>query len=209
MSTRNRNRAASATPVATEADAPVTPVEAVTETVQEQIQQPAKQPAVAVEEAAPVNIEPVDKFELVRVNGTPSQQAIVAILDKYKKEMAPGVSQSGHDQATQQYYLWRGLVTVINQTPVVEFRDTWSIVLQYFYEERNGVFGENYVFRAADQWRWDLKLLTEFQTLINLMILTRDRNTRALGLKQVDINRTLGSSYTEQGRQKLLTFYGK
>ena len=133
----------------------------------------------------------------------------VDTFENYVQHMAPGVPVSNDDGAKLQYGLWKAFQTLINNTPVENFKVVWGNVLSLCMLHSGGALGERYAFRFAAQWSQQVTQLTAYQALLNLVNLTANPNTRAVGLKQIDLNRALATGYTERGRQNLLSFYGK
>jgi hypothetical protein len=69
------------------------------------------------------------------------------------------------------------------------------------------VFNERHAFRFADQWIWDLDELDAYFGLLNLMKLTANPATRVDGLKRVSLQSTLEKGFSEEGRQRITSFY--
>ena len=145
--------------------------------------------------------------EGVKTNGSDFQKNLLTALETYVFEMAPGKRHLNDDAAMKQYTLWVTLRNVINDAPVEEFRNLWSMVLAFFVEYAEKSFHERYVFRFTEHWRWSKQELDGFLSILNLIKLTADPKVRAVGLKRVDLNRALVSPITDDGRNRLLNFY--
>ncbi len=143
----------------------------------------------------------------IRSKGTTHQKNLVSALDSYVEKMHPSQTPTDDEGARHQYNLWRALIFVIDQSPQDEFKKLWYIVLAYFEEYKQTVFHDRYVFRFSEFWQWSDDQLTALQRLINIIKLTCNVDTRAKGLKQVDLNRSLDTGITDIGRQKLVSFY--
>ncbi len=191
---------------------------------QEQLQQPEEEQPVIGEQPVTVedtqataevkNTEPsasTDELEILlaqmRKEGTQAQKNLIYALDTYVDVMAPGKPMNSETGARYQYTFWKAVQTVIESSPEGEFKRLWSILLAYAEKHKNGVFGDRYLFRFADQWHQSESELTAFQRAMNLVRLTSDPEQRAKGLKQVDLQRSLEETFTEQGRSRLLNFY--
>ena len=172
---------------------------------------PKTAPAPAAKPAAAAPAVVSNSFnamvEGVKTNGSDFQKNLLTALETYVFEMAPGKRHLNDDAAMKQYTLWVTLRNVINDAPVEEFRNLWSMVLAFFVEYAEKSFHERYVFRFTEHWRWSKQELDGFLSILNLIKLTADPKVRAVGLKRVDLNRALVSPITDDGRNRLLNFY--
>ncbi len=213
----NEANSAAATPAADTVAAPVV----APETAAPQVIQAAPAPApVATPKPAPV-AQPtkpaaapavtsnnfVATVAAIEANGSSFQQALLTALKTYVEEMAPGKRHLPDDAVMKQYTLWVTIRNVINSTPVEEFRNLWSLILAFFLQYGDNVFHERYVFRFTEHWRWSKQELDGFLRILNLIKLTADPKVRAVGLKQIDLNRALVLPITDDGRNRLLNFY--
>lgn len=147
------------------------------------------------------------QIETIRTSGTTNQKNLSNALDMYVIKMHPTVEVSEDEGARHQYNLWRALIFIIDDAPQDEFKKLWNIVLAYFEYYKDTVFHDRYVFRFSEFWQWSDDQLTALQRLINIIKLTSNQETRAKGLKQVDLNRSLDTGISDIGRQKLVNFY--
>lgn len=204
-------------PVKTEEVAPVSvpmeekEVEApVVKNVQEPV--PTAEAEVSVEkQAAPAkkqNFSTIQEYlDNVKANGTVLQKNLIAALDKYLEDLKPRKPVTVDKGANIQYLFWKTLQSAIENSSQEEFKSLWTIVLAYFNLFKDEAFHERYVYRFAEYWTASEDELSAFQRLLNLIKLTADPKERALGLKQVNVEKSLELIFSEQGRQKLLNFY--
>ena len=143
----------------------------------------------------------------IKVNGTVLQKNLIAALDKYLEDLKPRKPVTVDKGANIQYLFWKTLHSVIENSSQEEFKSLWTIVLAYFNLFKDDAFHERYVYRFAEYWAANEDELSAFQRLLNLIKLTADPKERALGLKQVNVEKSLELIFSEQGRQKLLNFY--
>ena len=134
-------------------------------------------------------------------------QSLVSSINDYVKGMKPGLIMDPNTGARNQYWFWKAIVTAVENTPDEEFRRMWNILLAYFNQYKNDVFGVRYVYRFSEHWNQSEDDLNAYQRILNLIILTCDPETRSTGLKQVDLDRTLDKIFTETGRQRVIGFY--
>lgn len=175
--------------------------------------QPAPQrPAPTVTPTQPA-AAPASSFsvqiENLKAKGSLSEKALIQALENYIEQMRPGKPVSENDGAHHQYTLWRVIHGLIHQIPPEEFPKHWNLLLSLFAQNQGEgqVFHDRYVFRFSEYWSRAEAELDGFQRVLNLIKLTADPQTRKLGLKQVSLDRTLSAGFTEDGRQKLLSFY--
>ena len=165
----------------------------------------------AVETVKEVIQEVVSAFEAkiaaIRAEGTIAGKALVHAFDLYFETMLPGKPVDPETGARAQFAFWRALYTVIHSAPQEEFKPLWNLVLAYFNNHAEDIFHSRYVFRFSESWSGSAVELAAFQRLLNLIHLTANPQTRAVGLKQVDLGRSLGDFFTEEDRQRLITFY--
>ena len=175
------------------------------------IEPPKVEPKVVVEVQKTTTPEPTEGLSVMlaamRKDGSASQKGLIYALDTYVERMAPGKPMDAETGAKHQHALWKAVQNVIESSPDGEFKRLWSILLAYAEEHKNGVFGDRYLFRFADQWHQSESELTAFQRAMNLVRLTSNPRARAKGLKQVDLQRSLEETFTEQGRARVLGFY--
>lgn len=141
---------------------------------------------------------------------TPTGQMFKATFDKYVSDMRPKRPVAAGDAARNQVVLVRTLCGIINILEGNEFHSVFNYVLQQFVAHREGALREVAIFRAIDENQLNPEQGKLFPRLINFLILTADPATRDLGLRQVDLQKTLaGELITEGGRRKVFQYFGK
>ena len=149
----------------------------------------------------------LSKIEEMRTAGTQAQKILIASLDKYITDMAPGKPLDVNVGARNQYNLWKAIIYVVDTAPIEEFKKLWSILLGFFEEYKDKAFHDRYVFRFAEYWLWSEHELNGLHRILNIIKLTSNPNERAHGLKQVDLDRSLAEGFSDDARQKLVNFY--
>lgn len=148
--------------------------------------------------------------EKLKRDGNVQERAFITAIEKYIADMAPGLIVPKEVSARNQFVLYRTLTTAINNNEYAVFRVLWNLFLGYVHKYDTGVFNERYMFRDADAWSYGSEELDFYHRLLNLAKLTANPATREFGLRQVDMGRSLRSSFiSEEGRSRLLEFYGK
>ena len=144
----------------------------------------------------------------IKASGTLAERTFVVQIEQYITAMQPGKPMTSEVGARNQIALWRTIFNCIERTEE-EFHKIYSLLLAYFEQYKDGVFHERYVFRFAEMMTLPPEELATYQRTINLIKITCSPLGRNQSLKQVDLSRTLKDVFSEPGRQKLLTFYGK
>ena len=152
--------------------------------------------AVVVHQAAKAAVKTIEEEQLIKG------------LEKYLEAMKPGSGIRGEVGVNQQYALWKLINEIINvsQTPS-QFKTLWNILLKFADEHKEGVFNMRYINRFAEHWAWSREELLGYQYIVNLIMLTANPATRAIGLRQVDIHKSLSSGFNEEARQAIIGFY--
>lgn len=140
-------------------------------------------------------------------NGSEASRTLLAGLSKYMENMVPGVPQSKTEGPANQLMLWRTIRGLI-EAESEDFGNAWGVMLGLFTKHAEGVFHERYVFRFMDNIAIAAHELSAFQNILDLIRLTADPKTRVSSLKQTDMTRTLAKGFSENGRQRILGFYG-
>ena len=193
--------------VSAEAQDPTTPVVEDNSTPVVEVAEKAEVEAVVTEAVEAVADTFANRIDQLRETGSASVKALLHSFDTYFDILAPGKTVDGDHGARAQYAFWRAMYVVIHNAPQEEFKQLWNIILAYFNNHAEGIFHSRYVFRFSEHWSASEVELTAFQRLLNLIHLTADPQTRAVGLKQVDLDRTLGVFFTDEDRQRLISFY--
>ena len=156
-------------------------------------------------------VKDLSAFELmvqkIKTDGTAEQKRLILGIEQYMQRMTPGMQVDFNEGARHQHTLWKMIQGVIERAPQDQFKKMWSILLAYFEEHKDGVFGDRYVYRFSEFWHQGESELNAFQRIINVIKLTSNPQERELGLRQVDLNRSLDEVFTEQGRQRIMAYY--
>lgn len=166
-------------------------------------------PKIEAVQTKKVGLSFEQKVADLKKTGSVHMQSLITELEIYIFKMAPGKPIDATDGAHMQYVLWKTIDKVTRTAPREEFKALWSILLGYFYNYRETVFNERYVYRFADQWNHSTVYLEMLQRVINLIKLTCDQSTMQKGLNQVSLKRTLDDGFEEEARQRIISYYGK
>lgn len=181
------------------------PVEVVKPTAAPRVEQRAVQDNTKTAKQNFTNID--DYITSLKETGTVSQKNLIAALEKYLEDMRPRKPILSEKGAEFQYQFWKTLQAVAEHSSNEEFKSLWTIILAYFDKYQEEAFHYRYVNRFSEYWSHDVDELSAYQRLINLIKLTAVPKERALGLKQINLNLSLGLVFSEQARQKITNFY--
>lgn len=134
-------------------------------------------------------------------------RAVEDRLKTYVETMAPGRVLSAQDGAFQQTQLWQGVINFLLQQPAEVFMAGWAHLLEVINENRGACFSPAYINRFRENVRMTLPERRNFERLMHLAMQTSDRRSRALALRQIDMNVILAGLPSESQRQKLVGFY--
>lgn len=167
----------------------------------------AKAKVQVVEKPAPAATNLSDLVAQIKKSGTIAQKSLVASIETYMANMAPGKPVSNEDGDKYQYQFWKTIQNLVHNAPVDEFKSLWNLLLMFVHQHKQGVFHDRYIFRFSEYWIHSVEELNGFQRILNLINLTCDPATRAVGLRQVNLDATLADGFTEEARQRILGFY--
>lgn len=196
----------------TTAEAPVTPPSAPAPEVIETASAPAP-----VAEAKPVTAATIEKMVAVEESAiegldsalkkaTGSTRILFSVLRDYIVAMAPNRPVGVQEGCAQQVQLYRTLNNFLNSVDGNDFQEAFGIVLGVAHLERDRSFAETHLFRFFDNVSLSANEISAFQRLLNLIKLTADHRSRAIGLKQLNFGATV-AGLSEVAQNKLASFY--
>lgn len=143
-----------------------------------------------------------------RLAATKNQVAINAIesIKDYMVKMGPGKTMTLEEGNRHQVTLFRSIRSVIEYTGQ-EFQLTMVLMLRLFDEYKNDVFHERYVFRFMDSIPLGQDERRAFERILNLIKISAAVSGRKEALRQVNFQKTLQYVFTEESKQKLMSFF--
>lgn len=147
-------------------------------------------------------------------DASPATKMLFDKLQKYMDAMNPRMPITEEDAGRWQVQLYSVLMGVINRIPNEDFEGAFTVLLSVFAHNQktmDDVMHDANVFRAAANIT--LTNPEDRQTFFNLLHVIKivaDPKSRALALRQVDVNKALATrSITEVGRQRVLAYLGQ
>jgi multidrug efflux pump subunit AcrA (membrane-fusion protein) len=153
---------------------------------------------------APLAIESLPEGVFISTAG----KIVLATLDTYTDAMKPRKPVSDAECNRNQVGLYRNFVNMIENLDE-DFNTVFTIVLKHIDTYSEGAFSERYVFRDFANLTLSKEDLKGFCNILNLLKVLANIETRALALRQVDLNASLQFPFTEAGRQRVLAYFGK
>lgn len=146
-------------------------------------------------------------IEQLKTSGTQAQKSLIVGIESYITKMSPGVPIDANQGAREQYVFWKLISSIAESTPNDEFKKIWNLLLAYFEFYKDTVFHERYIFRFSEYWTWSEDDLNAFQRVINLIKLTSNPTERTASLSHVSIDRSLAVGFSDEARQRIVSFY--
>lgn len=159
------------------------------------------------------NKQPTDDFDIRVENVLKSNNKNVIFvynnLKTYVDNMGKGTNLDDSTGARQQYMLWSTIRNVANNYTPKDFKESWNLILA-FYKKHSGqgdAFNPKKINRFAHSWNYPVEELTALQSINDLLMLTMDHTKRASNLKLISFEKTLQYGFTEEGRQRIISYY--
>lgn len=163
---------------------------------------PVKQQPVAQPQTAPAQAKPQSK----NLNKESNVVAIEQQLISYVEEVKPSKALSPVTIGQWQKSLYQLLISVLsNQDPAV-FRREWNTILNVANKNREGVFHENYIFRAPQHWGLSDQEATLFRRILSVILETANPENRQGLTNRVLLERAT-QGMTEVAKNNFLNFY--
>lgn len=156
------------------------------------------------------NISSSNEFEQKRVAAFESSNAhmqlAVTYLDTYLEDMKPNKPMSDEQGARAQTNFWRFLRQVINNAGE-NFNEVMTLVVDYFREHgEDTAFGDAYLYRFSHALTMGSDEVRAYFSLLNVIKILANTKDRAAAVRQIDIERTFGQNYSDQGREAMVNF---
>lgn len=133
-------------------------------------------------------------------------RSAIATLVEYADFMDPKKVQNQDEAVRKQVGLYRALTLTINKNDI-DFNKTWGTILAVFEEHKDGAFHERAIFRYMAFITLPEDKRIAFRRLINLIKVTAPMNGRNFAMRQIDMAKSIEIDITEEGRNRILSFY--
>lgn len=150
--------------------------------------------------------QPISVAGLLERLPTESKLIVQDVLE-YARIMSPKMRVDEKIGTHQQTKLFNALITLINKIED-SHRTAFAAVFLIIEENRHLAFHETNAFRFGEQARFLTKEKRKtFRALLHLFLTLGPRNTRAMLLRQINIDKVLGDpGISEAGRERLKSF---
>jgi hypothetical protein len=105
-----------------------------------------------------------------------------------------------------QYSLFTTLKATLNAKDQDTFNKEWNTALQFFHQNKDGIFNENFIFRFPEQWPGSSTEFTSFRRIVYMMIQTANAKTRKTALRDINMELVV-EGLNQAQRTKFLNFY--
>lgn len=154
---------------------------------------------------APAPVASLAGFEF-RFSSPITQTQVVNTLETYIVEMAPGKPHSGNQGVSNQLGLYNVIKTILRQKGP-EFNTNFNELLKVVNKFRNQHFHEKNAFRYWGRLEISDRERQSFENMLSLLLTTSEPSTRAITIKQVDLNEITKKLKDSDVHQKLEGFY--
>lgn len=160
--------------------------------VVEQVAQPAAVAAPSVQQPKQEGFTPVYKVQLDLTN--------------YAEHMPTDKAISPEEGGKWQYSLFSTIRGILNAKDQEEFNREWNTLLTFFFQNKDGVFNENFIHRFPHQWPGSSSEFTLHRRLITLILETADPKARRKALSTINME-LVTTGMNQHQRTRLLNFY--
>jgi hypothetical protein len=143
-----------------------------------------------------------------KVSADKAAADIISGFVNYAEEMKPGRQMSNEAGARHQVSLYRNIQFMVN-TGCEDFNNLFATVLKFVDENSKAAFSARYAFRFTDQMVLNKNDIQGFIRFMNLLTTAAAVKGRNEAIRQIDFNRTLEYGFTDEGKQRILHFFGK
>jgi hypothetical protein len=190
------------------AEAPRAPIKVIKAIIPQKRQQTYKAPAPS----KALTIGPVIGDNKIIASAmekaTPIGRLILQQVEQYLISMHHKRPVTAIAGASEQVKFYRALRSMIENL-TTDFNLVYSTVLALFEDEKNATLGCRHVNRFMSHVALNEKEAQTYLRLTNLLSITANPKSRAITVRQVDIDATLEHNFSEAGKQRVKAFYGK
>jgi hypothetical protein len=154
-----------------------------------------------------VTLNPIPTKVDIKVQQDNLKLTIIASqLQDYATNMHPSKAMNAVDGKANQTALWR-TIEMILKLEGPEFIKGFTMLLDWFSENRQGALNERYIYRYFADLTIPNNDRKNFNRILNLLVATADPATRRLGLEQADLTATLSGFRDGAIQQRVTEFY--
>ncbi len=154
-----------------------------------------------------VTLNPIPTKVDIKVQQDNLKLTIIASqLQDYATNMHPSKAMNAVDGKANQTALWR-TIEMILKLEGPEFIKGYTMLLDWFSENRQGALNERYIYRYFADLTIPTNDRKNFNRILNLLVATADPATRRLGLEQADLTATLSGFRDGAIQQRVTEFY--
>lgn len=144
------------------------------------------------------------KLAKVMETGSGREKTVVTAMRSYLDQMKPGKPVSEADGAKNQASLFRLFLTITRHDD--QFKECMDLFISFFKEHKDGALHERYAFRFMEYMTISSEQINAFTAMVNLMKIAATVGKKEVG-KHVDLNRTMNEAYSEDQRQRVISYF--
>lgn len=155
-------------------------------------------------QAAPVEVKsaPVIQSE----KGFKPVYKIEANLIGYSEAMAIGKPITPEEGGKWQYSLYKTILGVLNNQNAEEFKAEMQTLLQYFFQNKDNIFNEKFIYRFPAQWPGSQTEFNLYRRVVFVLIQTANPKTRAKEAGKLNLEKA-AEGMTEDQKNKFINFF--
>lgn len=158
------------------------------------------------------NSEETQVTQVKSESGKKKEEVFMAVekvlfsLNAYKEAMDINKAVVPEEGGRWQYSLFTTLKSILSAKTQEDFNKEWATVLNFFFENKDGIFNEKFIMRFPQYWPGTDTEFNLFRNLVWLIIQTADKAKRKTNLKSINLD-NIFSKLKEEEKNKLINFY--
>ena len=155
-------------------------------------------------QAAPVEVKsaPVIQSE----KGFKPVYKIEANLIGYSEAMAIGKPITPEEGGKWQYSLYKTILGILNNQNAEEFKAEMQTLLQYFFQNKDNIFNEKFIYRFPAQWPGSQTEFNLYRRVVFVLIQTANPKTRSKEAGKLNLEK-VSEGMTEDQKNKFINFF--
>ena len=155
-------------------------------------------------QAAPVETKPAPVIQSEK--GFKPVYKIEANLIGYSEAMAIGKPITPEEGGKWQYSLYKTILGVLNNQNAEEFKAEMQTLLQYFFQNKDNIFNEKFIYRFPAQWPGSQTEFNLYRRVVFVLIQTANPKTRAKEAGKLNLEKA-AEGMTEDQKNKFINFF--
>ncbi len=155
-------------------------------------------------QTAPVETKPAPVIQSEK--GFKPVYKIEANLIGYSEAMAIGKPITPEEGGKWQYSLYKTILGVLNNQNAEEFKAEMQTLLQYFFQNKDNIFNEKFIYRFPAQWPGSQTEFNLYRRVVFVLIQTANPKARAKEAGKLNLEKA-AEGKTEDQKNKFINFF--